>query len=871
MRWALKLRHRLLSIILLVLLPSAIIIAYDVYAARSQQIDDAQRQGQQVARAIVSSQERIVSHVEGLLELLVRVPQVRRYAEPDCSEILSEIVRSQPRYSIIQVVSTTADVLCTSNPDSKANNYADRTWFKRALVSSGFTVGDYVVGKVSKRPVLGFALPMTDGAGKMTGIVYASVNLEWFVQHEVAPALPDNADFTLIDGAGLVMARYPDGKEWSGKSAAATPLFAELQKVDVQADIKAADLDGGTDLFHLLKLQSSSTAAPIYIAVGLAIDDNMRAINQSTIIKASLLLGIAAVLALITYFMSARMISRPVQTMVDLSSRIARGDLSVRSGIDHDAGEFGTLAHGLDTMAQALEQNQQQLLEQQRYMRAVLDNTSEMILGFDNDGMLTFMNATARTMGLPDEKVSFKAIVALYDGIFDSNMVPMAFEDVPLVRVMNGESVNNAEVMARLAKDEPVRTMLVNGQPIHDEKGRRLGVVIAVRDITALRATEASLRQAQKMEAVGQLTGGVAHDFNNLLSVVIGNIDTLLPHLKAPDDIDLANEALNGALRGAALTRQMLAFARRQALDPKNIDLAQHLPQIATMLRRTLGENIAVTSHCASDLWPCLVDAGQLDSVLLNFAINARDAMPSGGNLTIEASNIHLDGQYAATNAEVTPGDYVRIAVTDDGQGIPPEILGRVMEPFFTTKAPGQGTGLGLSMAFGFAKQSGGHLKIYSEVGHGTTINLYLPRAGMGTEQPAAGRIESTSLPKGRETILVVDDNEAVRKTAARQLDDLGYQVIEAANGHDALDLLARGNGIDLLFSDVVMPGGLSGFDLAAKATELYPALRILLVTGFAEAAIKNSAAKGADVQLLSKPYRRQELAERIRKMLDTP
>nr|WP_298687366.1 cache domain-containing protein [uncultured Dongia sp.] len=868
MRWALDLRHRLLVMILLVLLPAALIIAYDVYAARSQQIDEAQRQGQQVARSITNSQERLISHVEGLLELLARVPQVRNRIEPDCSAIVSEIVHSQPRYSVIHALDTEANAVCSSNPEAKANNYADRAWFKRALTTGDFTIGDYIIGRMTKRPVLGFALPLKDSAGKITGIVYASIDLDWFVQHEVAQALPENADFTLVDEAGLVMARYPDGEKWSGKSAADTPLFTALQKIDGQADLQTTDLDGNTDLFHLLRLQRSPTTAPIYIAIGLEIGADMRMIDQNTLIKIALLLCIAAAIALVTYLTSARMISRPIRSMVDLSSRIAGGDLSVRSGVDHDAGEFGTLARSLDSMAQALEKNQQQLIEQQQYMRAVLDNISEIILAFDSDKMLVFSNAAARAAGLPSDKVSYQNIVQQTGVVFDNAMQPLPTYDWPLYRVIRGETLANVEIKWKPDINGEPRTVLVNGQPIQDDAGRGLGYVCAVRDITDLRATEATLRQAQKMEAVGQLTGGVAHDFNNLLSVVIGNIDSLLPHLSAPGDIELANEALNGALRGAALTRQMLAFARRQALDPKIIDLRQHLPQMATMLRRTLGESISVVNQSADDLWTCLVDPGQLDSVLLNFAINARDAMPQGGTLTIEAKNTTLDAQYAAANAEVTPGDYIRIALSDNGEGITPEILGRVMEPFFTTKAPGQGTGLGLSMAFGFAKQSGGHLKIYSEVGHGTTINLYLPRATGEAVQKTA-EVEPAALPKGRETILLVDDNEAVRKTAARQLIDLGYQVIEAEDAKQALDIMARGTSVDLLFSDVVMPGGLSGFDLAAKVTELYPPMRILLVTGFAEAAIKNGVAKESNLQVMSKPYRRQELAERLRALLD--
>ncbi|WP_374655383.1 response regulator [Dongia sp.] len=871
MRWVSKLRHRLLVLILLVLAPAAAVIAYDVVESRARQVGEAQQQGRQLAQSVVSSLDRVFSHVEGTLDLLARIPQVKHLVAPDCSELMAEFVRTQPRYATIIAVDKSGTTLCASNPKAIGVTAADRPWFTQAVDSRSFTVGDYAIGRVSRRPILGFAQPIMAYGDDVTGVAYASIDLAWFGEHDAAQGFPLNASFTLIERSGLVMARYPENGEWTAKSAAQTPLFAELQKVSTETDLVVQDLNGSDSFFHLVKLQRDPDTTPIFLAVGLQLDRSMAEINESMAVKVALLIGIAIAITLLSYLTSTRMISRPVQDMVALSSRIAGGDLSVRSGIAHDGSELGTLAQSLDSMARALEQNQQQLLEQQRFMRAVLDNTSEMILCFDNSGTLAFMNATARAKGLPDGPVSFKEIVASYDAILDGNMKPMAYEDVPLVRVMNGQSVNNVEVMARRSRGEPVATMLVNGQPILDEQGHRLGVVIAARDVTALRATEATLRQAQKMEAVGQLTGGVAHDFNNLLGVVIGNIDTLIPRLTKPDDIELANEALDGALRGAALTRQMLAFARRQALKPEMVDLGQHLPQLAAMLRRTLGEQIAVTTHCPDGIWPCRVDASQLDSVLLNCAINARDAMPNGGTLTIEASNVQLDAQYAAGNAEVAAGDYVRIAVTDNGQGIAPEILGRVMEPFFTTKAPGQGTGLGLSMAFGFAKQSGGHLKIYSEVSHGTTVNLYLPRAQSADRPAATETAGETVAATGRECILLVDDNEAVRKTAARQLHDLGYRVVEAANGPAALGILADGANVDLLFSDVVMPGGLSGFDLAAKVRERYPALKVLLVTGFAEAAARNNATVDRSVELMSKPYRRQELASRIRAILDNP
>ncbi|MBI2255006.1 MAG: response regulator [Proteobacteria bacterium] len=861
------LRLRLLVMILLVLLPAAAIIAFDVFEARSRQVRDAEQQGRQLAQAIIGTMERTISHVEGMLDLLTQIPEIRDLSAPNCSGLLTNIAQSQPRYATIIAVDRTGMARCASNPKAVGVSAADRPWFKQALGAGSFTIGEYTIGRVSQRPILGFALPMI-ADGNATGVAYASIDLAWFGAHDAAQTLPKNASFTLIDQTGLVMARYPDGGAWAKKSVADTPLFAALKEAGGTGDRALTDLDGAESFFHLVKLQRGPNSAPIYLALGLHLEDSLAVINRNMAIKAAILLAIAGAVTLLSYFTSAQLISRPVEHMVRLSSRIAGGDLSVRSGLTHDESEFGRLAESLDSMAEELERHQQELDLQQRYMRAVLDNTAEMIFCFDNDGRLAFMNGAARALGLPEGALSYQELVAANESIFDARMTPLPYDQIPIVRVMNGETVINAEVVVQVHKDDPLITMLVNGKRISDEGGHSLGVVLAARDVTALRATESSLRQAQKMEAVGQLTGGVAHDFNNLLGVVIGNIDTLLPHLTQPGDIELANEAMNGALHGADLTRQMLAFARRQALNPASLQLDQHLPQLATMLRRTLGETITVTVHCAENLWPCFVDAGQLDSVLLNFAINSRDAMPKGGHLTIEASNATLDDQYAASNAEVAAGEYVRISVSDNGTGIPPEILNRVMEPFFTTKEPGKGTGLGLSMAFGFAKQSGGHLKIYSEVGHGTTINLYLPRGGSIKSAVSNDRMAAPA-PEGVERILLVDDNEAVRKTAARQLRDLGYEVVEAESGPMALQQLQSGLHIDLLFSDIIMPGGLSGFDLATRAAELYPQLKVLLVTGFAEAAIRNANAPDQNIALMSKPYRRQELAERIRALLD--
>jgi PAS domain S-box-containing protein len=391
------------------------------------------------------------------------------------------------------------------------------------------------------------------------------------------------------------------------------------------------------------------------------------------------------------------------------------------------------------------------------------------------------------------------------------------------------------------------------------------------RDMTDRMALEGQLRQAQKMEAVGQLTGGVAHDFNNILTVIMGMTEVLAGEVSADPRLTPLVAAIDEATsRGAELTRRMLAFARKQPLQPLVVDLNQIVSGTTAMLRRTLGEDIAVKLVLADGLWPALADRSQIEDALLNLAVNARDAMPSGGRLVIETANVHLDEQYAAHNLEVVPGDYVSVSVSDSGSGIPPDVLERVFEPFFTTKEVGRGTGLGLSMVYGFAKQSGGHVKIYSEVGHGTRITLYLPRtvAAERDSEPVAAPA-ARAHPAGHETILVVEDSESVRKVAVSILRGLGYQVLEAEDGPSALTILSGDEEIDLLFTDLIMPNGIDGEELLKRAHMLRPGLKALFTSGYSEHFLQSRGNADAGVPLLNKPYRVQKLSEAVRKALD--
>jgi PAS domain S-box-containing protein len=389
---------------------------------------------------------------------------------------------------------------------------------------------------------------------------------------------------------------------------------------------------------------------------------------------------------------------------------------------------------------------------------------------------------------------------------------------------------------------------------------------------------EDALRQAQKMEAIGQLTGGVAHDFNNLLTVVMGGLDTIgrqltkLPEGPETARIERARDlALQGAQRAATLTARLLAFSRRQPLDPKPVDANRLVADLATILKRTLGEPVALEVVEAAGLWRTQADPNELENALLNLAVNARDAMPNGGKLTIETANAFLDDAYVAGIPEPVPsGQYVLIAVSDTGTGMDQETMARVFEPFFTTKPTGKGTGLGLSQVYGFVRQSGGHVRIYSELGQGTTVKIYVPRlhgAGEMAEEVAAA---ITPVHRGaNETILLVEDDDHVRAFAAEALRELDYGVIEATTGRAALALLEVHPEVDLVLTDVVLPEGMNGRELAHAARARRPELKVLFTTGYARNAIVHHGRLDPDVELLAKPFTYEALAAKIRKILD--
>jgi signal transduction histidine kinase len=467
-----------------------------------------------------------------------------------------------------------------------------------------------------------------------------------------------------------------------------------------------------------------------------------------------------------------------------------------------------------------------------------------------------FQNRRARIQG----KLAFGVEVVFLGKKFIVNsekeqildLLIATFEDI--VRTNRGLQESKAELVAAKAQ---IETYALDLERRVDERTRQLI------------EQQQQLTQSQKMEAVGQLTGGIAHDFNNILTVIAGTIEILADAVAdQPELAELTAMVDDAAQRGAELTQRLLAFARKQPLHPRVTDINELVIGAARLLRPTLGEHVEIESMLEDDAWPTLVDPGQLTTALVNLAVNSRDAMPNGGKLTLETGNIYLDEAYAEVHREVAPGAYVMLAVSDNGTGIPAAILDKVFDPFFTTKEVGKGTGLGLSMVYGFVKQSGGHIKIYCEEGHGTSIKLYLPRAA-GREIDAVDLAKAPPAQGGTETILVVEDDPLVRQYVITQLVGLGYRAIPAANADEALLLIDQGTACDLLFTDVIMPGSRNGRELAGEVTQRRPGVKVLYTSGYSQSAIIHNGRLDPGVLLLTKPYRRADLAQMIRIALE--
>ncbi|MHB8868790.1 MAG: PAS domain S-box protein [Thermoleophilia bacterium] len=993
---SISLRIRLIILIFLVALPALGLAAYSAINMRRDAVTHGQEELERISYLLAKDVGNLLDNPREILSSIACTPALQGGDFTTAQPYLTRVLKDHPSLSAILATGVDGKVVASAAPLGTHPDLSDREYWSRLLATRDYVVGEYAIGRVSGLPVLTVAHPIIDEDGRFLGGLTAGLKLDYLAELGEQAELPEGAVLTVIDRAGVILARYPDSEGWVGRDLAEADL---LRTINTQGEgvAEVTGLDGVKRLYAFHRALSPS--AGVSIAVGIPRSTLHASANDLASTNA-LGLGLVAILvSWVGWFGAGALVLKPVDGVAAAARRLADGDLSARSGQSATRGELGRLACAFDEMAETIAERTSGLQAAEARYRTLVDTTPDYIYSLDLEGRHTAVNrAVCEALGLPPEEIlgkthaelGFPADVveewrALHRQVYGGRVVttetatPMpdgsvhTYEVVlrPIqdgdggvrgIRGMSRDVTDRQRAAAALAESEERFRVLVESSPnaiavhaegrivyinpagaallgaespqeiigrqsldfVHpdhreavlrraasvirdqevapllEEKYLRLdgtevdvevvampfsyrgqpAVNTIIRDISAkkaaeraLKAQDEELRQSQRMEAIGRLAGGVAHDFNNLLTAIVGHADLLQADLDpaTPSQEDVA-EIRKAADRAAALTRQLLAFSRRQALQPHVFDLNVVSSSLAGLLKRLIGEDIHLVFRQTPALWPVEADPGQIEQVLMNLVINARDAMPRGGKITIETANAELDEGYISTHLSAQTGPHVMLAVTDTGTGIAEEALPHIFEPFFTTKEQGKGTGLGLSTVHGIVKQSGGNIWVYSEPGQGTTFKIYLPRTGkavdwapVDTHRKATGGVEP-----GHECVLVVEDEPAVRSLAARILRTGGYRVLEAGSSEEGLAAAAAHQGaIDLLLTDVILPG-MNGRELAeALAERQQTPAAVLFMSGYTKNAIVHDGRLDEGIDFLEKPFSPEALLRKIREVLD--
>jgi PAS domain S-box-containing protein len=845
---------RLFALVGLALLPTTALQFYNEFELRRSRELDVQDQVLSLARLSASDQQQIVQGIRQVLIAMSELPSIRARDSHECNAYFGALQTRSSAFITYVVSDLTGRTFCSTNSDHRPISIAARPYFDMAVKTGTFTVGEFSTGISTGRRVIQFALPFYGYDNRMGGVIVAALSLDWLADYVAKKGISQGGVLAITDRNGTYVARFPDNAQFVGRKMPAT----EYLKLADDTAVDTRDPDGVERIVGFSPL--GAEAGGLLVSVGLDKSQAFSAIERRTRRDLLLIVISISVVLILTYLGARHFIHRPLGKLADAANQWRQGDFAQRVEIPSGS-EIGRVAAAFNTMADALEHREHELREAKEEaeeaaarITMIFESTTDGVLIVDPEWRVSYLNQSAKSRVGAELDLIGRNLSDAFPGTLavEFNRVREAMTD-------------RRPVSFEMQCPAHGTWSMVNAFPSEQ------GLAIYFRDVTeqktaveARRAMEEQLRHSQKMEAVGQLTGGIAHDFNNLLTVVSANLELLdgfaAGHARVRQLADAMRRAVD---RGATLTGQLLAFSRQQKLDPKPVNPNSLIRDFYPLICQAVGEECEVKLSIDEGLWVCDIDAAQLQTALLNLALNARDAMPNGGTVEIETRNVSAA---ECTAAGCPVGQCVRLSVKDSGCGMPAEIRDRAFDPFFTTKEVGKGTGLGLSMVYGFVRQSGGQVAIESAPGAGTTVILYLPKSEkkIDAETPA-GKV--STVPGGCERVLFVEDNEALRSVTSEMLAELGYQVVTAGNGPEAIRILENDGHFELLFSDVLMPQGISGVELARKAKQLNDRIRVLLTSGYADGVFERHGAV-EEFEVIAKPFRRADLAQRLRLVL---
>lgn len=874
MKWLLfsSLRTKLILLVLIAIIPALIITLYSGLEQRKHARLIAFDKALDLSKEISKDHQQLIETARQILFTLSQMSQISEHNTSEYSKIFINLLKQTQGYTSFAAVKPNGDVFTSAHPLDRPINFADRPWFKRVVKTKSFVIGEYLIGRITGKPTIILAYPVLDSMGHLKSIFITGLDLEWLNLLIAESNLPKESSLSVIDSNGTILLRYPNPEKFVGKSMPETSIVKTIlaKKEGVE---EAVGLEGVPRLFGFTSLGKGVES--VHVSVGIpqkiAFQESNRIFARNLIF-----IGLIGILALVAaWFIGGLFVLQPVNRLLKVTNRLADGDLTVRSGPIYGSGEISQLASAFDQMAESLQfreeerkRSEERLRQSEEKYRSIFESIYDVYYRINIDGKIMLVSPSVLPRaGYDPEELIGQDVSKIYFNPSD--------RDLFLEKIKETGVLNDYEVKFK-AKDGGVLNVSLTANLISDKDGNPVAIEGILRDITGRKKAEQEMialqeqfRQSQKMEAIGKLAGGVAHDFNNLLTIIKGYCQLSLPTIKEGDPLkENIEEVVKASDRAADLTRQLLAFSRRQIMEMRVLDLNHILRNLDKMLRRMIGEDVELKTLLADDLGKVKADPGQIEQVLMNLVVNARDAMPKGGKLTIETANIKLDEKYARNHIAVTPGDYVMIAVSDTGIGMSPEVRERVFEPFFTTKERGKGTGLGLSTVYGIVKQSDGNIWVYSEPGKGTTFKIYLPKVDEPAEELRV-KVERPELPRGSETVLVVEDDEKVRKLSVKILEKHGYEVIGAGSGEEALEICReRKKPIHLVLTDVVMPG-MDGRQLTKKLMEVCHGFKVLYMSGYTDNAITHHGVLERGLDFIQKPLSIEGLVRKVREVLD--